>query len=180
MRDYTLIRSKRRSISIEISRNGDVIVRAPLHAPLFRINSFVSSRAPWIEKTVRKQLSRQNASPVVTRAQAEQLKKDAWRILPERLEYFAGIMRLPVPEMKVTSARGRFGSCNAKNRICFSKYLMVNDPQAVDYVVVHELAHIRNKNHGPAFWAEVASVFPDWKRRRKMLVMPEIEETSDT
>jgi predicted metal-dependent hydrolase len=71
--------------------------------------------------------------------------------------------------VKITSARTRFGSCSAKNSICYSLYLMQYPPEAVDYVVVHELAHIRHKNHSPAFYAEVARWLPDYRRRQAML-----------
>lgn len=72
--------------------------------------------------------------------------------------------------VRVTAARTRFGSCSAKNGLCFSLYLMQYPPEAVDYVVVHELSHILHKNHGPAFWACVAAVLPDYAARRALLL----------
>lgn len=63
----------------------------------------------------------------------------------------------------------RFGSCSASNRLCFAWRLMRYPEAAVDYVVVHELAHIRYKNHGPAFYRLIASVLPDYKERIKLL-----------
>ena len=69
----------------------------------------------------------------------------------------------------VTGARTRFGSCSPKNRLCFSFRLMDYPMAAVEYVVVHELAHIRHKNHGPDFYKEIAAVLPDWQTRRQLL-----------
>ena len=69
----------------------------------------------------------------------------------------------------ITGAEKRFGSCSAKNRICFSWRLMQYPEEAVDYVVVHELAHILHKNHGKAFYACVEEVLPDWRARRALL-----------
>ena len=172
MRDYKLIRSKRKTISIEVSEAGLVIVRAPLRMPAFMIEAFLSRRSDWIDRAVEKQ-RRKNASAVhVTREDMEQLRKQAKKILPERIAFFAERMDLEAPPFRVTSARTRYGSCSPKNSLSFSLFLMANTPEAIDYVVVHELAHIRNKNHGPRFWAEVSSVLPDWKARRKMLFMP--------
>ena len=71
--------------------------------------------------------------------------------------------------LRITSARTRFGSCSAKNSICFSWRLMQYPDAAVDYVVVHELAHIREKNHGRAFYALVEQFLPDWRERRALL-----------
>lgn len=71
--------------------------------------------------------------------------------------------------VRITAARHRFGSCSADNRLCFSLLLMQYPPEAIDYVVVHELAHIRHKHHQAAFYNLVAIVLPDWKSCRKLL-----------
>ena len=69
----------------------------------------------------------------------------------------------------ITGAEKRFGSCSAKNRICFSWRLMAYPEEAIDYVVVHELAHIRHKDHSKRFYAFVEEVLPDWRERRRLL-----------
>ena len=69
----------------------------------------------------------------------------------------------------ITSARTRFGSCSGKNRLSFSWRLMQYPDEAIDYVVVHELAHIAHKNHGPDFHSCVAAVLPDHRERRALL-----------
>ena len=71
--------------------------------------------------------------------------------------------------IKITSARTRFGSCSGKNSICFSWRLMLYPPEAIDYVIVHELAHIRHHDHSPAFYALIEQHLPDWKVRMKLL-----------
>ena len=71
--------------------------------------------------------------------------------------------------VRITGAKTRFGSCSAKNALCFSWRLMRFPDAAVDYVIVHELAHIRHHDHSPAFWAEVARYMPDYAQRRAML-----------
>ena len=71
--------------------------------------------------------------------------------------------------IKITSARTRFGSCSGKNSICFSWRLMLYPPEAIDYVIVHELAHIRHHDHSLAFYALIEQYLPDWKARMKLL-----------
>lgn len=71
--------------------------------------------------------------------------------------------------IKITSARTRFGSCSGKNSVCFSWRLMLYPPEAIDYVIVHELAHIRHHDHSPAFYALIEQYLPDWKVRMKLL-----------
>ena len=78
-------------------------------------------------------------------------------------------MGLQPTGVTVTGARKRFGSCSGKDRICFSWRLMLYPPEAIDYVVVHELAHIRHKNHSKAFYDLVASVLPDYREREALL-----------
>ena len=78
-------------------------------------------------------------------------------------------MELVPAGIKITSARTRFGSCSGKNSICFSWRLMLYPPEAIDYVIVHELAHIRHHDHSPAFYALIEQYLPDWKARMKLL-----------
>ena len=108
--------------------------------------------------------------PFCTRAlQAEELIRLAKETLPGKVEHYGRIMGLRPTGLTITGARKRFGSCSAKNRICFSWRLMQYPEEAVDYVVVHELAHIRHKDHSRNFYACVEEVLPDWRERRQLL-----------
>lgn len=89
--------------------------------------------------------------------------------LPRRVEYYSEKMGLYPTSVKITSAATRFGSCSGKNSICFSYRLMLYPPEAVDYVVVHELAHIKEKNHSARFYALVERYMPDYREREKLL-----------
>lgn len=91
------------------------------------------------------------------------LKQEARQFIGLRTAYYAAIMNLRFTSLKISSARRRWGSCNGQNGLNFSFRLVMCPPFAVDYVVVHELAHIVHKNHSPAFWAYVASVMPNYR-----------------
>ena len=86
-----------------------------------------------------------------------------------RVDYWSDIMGLTPTGLKITSARTRFGSCSGKNSLCFSWRLMQYPREAIDYVVVHELAHIRHHDHSAAFYRFIASVMPDHEARRALL-----------
>ena len=86
-----------------------------------------------------------------------------------QVERFNGLLSLPVRGMRVSDARCRWGSCSHTNRLSFSWRLIMAPPSVIDYVVVHELAHIRHKNHGKLFYALIESVLPDHKERKKLL-----------
>ena len=85
------------------------------------------------------------------------------------MAHFAAILGVQPAGIRITSAKKRFGSCSGTDHLCFSWRLMLYPNEAVDYVVVHELAHIREKNHSPAFYNVVAAVLPDYKRRAALL-----------
>lgn len=167
--DYTLIRSSRRTMALEITRDGRLLVRAPQRAPQAVIDRFVASHADWIAAHLEKQRQRAQAHPPLTEDELAALRQKARDILPGRVAHYAEWMGVTPTGIKITGAKTRFGSCSAKNSLCFSLYLMAYPDTAVDYVVVHELAHIRHKNHSPAFYAEVARVMPDYRERRKLL-----------
>lgn len=85
------------------------------------------------------------------------------------MAYYSERMGLYPTQVRITGARTRFGSCGSQGHICFSWRLMQYPPEAIDYVVVHELAHLRYMNHGAEFYALIARYLPDWKARRALL-----------
>lgn len=95
----------------------------------------------------------------------------ALRHLEERVTVFAPRLGLPVPELGLTQARTRWGSCTQRGqgRIRLHWKLFMLPPELGDYVVVHELAHLLEMNHSPAFWAQVARLCPEWPNLRRRL-----------
>ena len=90
-------------------------------------------------------------------------------VLPRLVEKYSELMGLYPSSVKITSARTRFGSCGPNNSICFSWRLMAYPAEVAEYVVVHELAHIKHRNHGDEFYALVEKYLPDYKDRRRLL-----------
>ena len=166
--DYTVIRSKRKTLALEITPELKILVRAPMRAPMREITKLVENNADWIERNLEKQRERAALRPTLTADDIAALKKKAAEIIPPRVAHYAAIMGLKPAGVKITSAVKRFGSCSGKNRLCFSYRLMLYPEAAVDYVIVHELAHIRHKNHGRDFYALIESILPDYKERKKL------------
>ena len=167
--EYTLIRSDRKTVSIAITREGTVEVRAPRRMDEKRIRSFVESRQDWIETHLARQRERIAAHPEPDEEQRAALIEKARDVLPGKVARYSALMGLTPTKITVTGAKTRFGSCSGKDSVCFSWRLMQYPDEAVDYVVVHELAHIRQKNHGKAFYALIKSILPDYKQREKLL-----------
>ncbi len=169
MREYTLIRSKRRTLSLEIARDLTVRVRAPLRCPKDEIDRFVQRHEGWIVAHLEKQRQRGVAHPEPTEEERKVLIARARAELPPKVAHYAALMGVEPTGITITSARTRFGSCSGKNRLSFTWRLMDYPEEAIDSVVVHELAHIVHKNHGKDFYALVESVLPDYKQRKKLL-----------
>ncbi|MBQ4577600.1 MAG: M48 family metallopeptidase [Clostridia bacterium] len=167
--DYTLVRSRRKTLAIEVTREGNLVVRAPLRCPQKTIDSFVAGRRDWIEAALQRQSQRLAAHPPLTESEIESLRQQAKAYLPGRVALWSQRMGLAPAAVKITSARTRFGSCSSKNSLCFSLYLMQYPPEAIDAVVVHELCHMRHRDHSPAFYAEVERWLPDYRERERLL-----------
>ena len=240
-----ILRSRRKTISIEITGDGEFLVRAPQHAPEEEILRFVAekqdwimqklsltqrsigraqeitaapdSRVPFLGQMLRLKLHERKAMQLTETADLQEralqarggfaendrsvlllpsprmrtagisfveeaipldvlclqnrellvqwYKKQAAAILRARTEYYAARMGLSFDHVRISSARTNWGSCNARHGINYTWLLVTLSFYEIDYVVVHELAHIRHRDHSSAFYAEVGRILPDYERR---------------
>ena len=87
----------------------------------------------------------------------------------DRLDYFAELMDLVFESVKIVNSRAKWGSCDAKLNLTFNFKMVMLPPILIDYVVIHELAHILELNHSSQFWEIVASIMPAYKKHRETL-----------
>ena len=167
--EYRIVYSDRRTLCVQITRDCEVVVRAPRRASQKRIDAFVLAHTEWIQKKLDAQRARGQKYPALIEDELVALTERAREILPQRVEHFSAIMGVFPAHISINRAKTRYGSCSDKGRINFSCYLMRFDDEAIDYVVVHELAHLKHLNHSKEFWAFVESILPDYKRRRELL-----------
>jgi len=92
-------------------------------------------------------------------------------VFTERVVHFSKVMGVAPTCVKITAATTRWGSCSSKKSLNFSWRLIMADDDAIDSVIVHELAHIKEMNHSPQFWSIVYDVLPDYKERHERLVL---------
>ena len=161
---YTVVRSARRSISLSVDREGSVIVRAPRKMTDAQISEFVAKHERWLLGALARAEERRSV-PEPTEEEIVFLRARAKRELPPKIEYYARRMNVVPTGFRVTSAKTRFGSCSPKNSLSFSLYLMRWPEEAIDYVVVHELAHRRQMNHSRRFYEIVERYLPDYRDR---------------
>ena len=156
MTDYRIVYSSRKNLAVQITRQGEVVVRSPYRVSKEHIEDFVRLHEGWIEKHLEKVKNRISCEKELTPEEIACLKEKAGVIIPEKVKYYSQIMGLYPSGIKITSAKTRYGSCSSKNPLCFSLYLMQREEDFIDYVVVHELAHIKYKNHSREFHRFVA------------------------
>ncbi len=171
--EYQVVRSKRRTIAIEIKPDGSVLVRAPYWALNAEIRLFVRAKSAWIEEHVRKVQKRaaesQLAGQPLSEDELKDLRKAAKKDLPARAERFAEQMSVGYGQLAIRCQKTRWGSCSAKGNINLNLLLMLCPEDVRDYVVVHELSHLKEMNHSKRFWSVVESTLPDYRVSKKWL-----------
>lgn len=162
--DVKIIRSKRKTLSLEISGSGEIIARAPLRMKDREIYSFVTSKHKWIEKHLLKIQNANNTVPTnaLTRQELDRLYESAKKYLPKRVEYFANLIGTDYGRITVRCQKTKWGSCSSKGNLNFNCLLMLTPPEVIDSVVAHELCHRRFMNHSADFYRLLYSVFPDY------------------
>ena len=93
----------------------------------------------------------------------------ALKKLIEKTKQYAGIIGVSPNSISVKNYKSRWGSCSSKGDISYNWRIILAPPHIVNYVVVHELCHLRHMNHSPAYWKSVKQVFPDYLVCRKWL-----------
>ncbi len=208
-----LIRSRRKSIGLQITRDASLIVRAPYHVSEDFIYQLVCRKASWIktkqeyfksrqEKTIQRHFvngeqflflgqwypltvvdhlpkaiifdnSSLMISSMVLKNTKEHLelwyKKEALAYFTQRVDYYTRIHHLQYHSIKISSATSRWGSCGYNDALNFSWRLIMAPLSVIDYVVIHELMHLKQKNHSRSFWQEVSQAMPDYKKEEQWL-----------
>lgn len=171
-----VIRSRRRTLGLEISGEGRVCARVPQRLPDSQVMEFIRDRQNWIVQkwffTEQKRRT-QEQRPLPDYLRHPELeavyRKKARAQLEARAAYYADRMGVTYNRISIRAAKTRWGSCSAEGNLNFHWKLILMPPDVLDYVVVHELAHRKEMNHSSRFWAEVERILPDYRRSRKWL-----------
>ncbi len=164
--EYKVIYSNRRTIGIYVHKYT-VEVRCPKRTPQSVIEGIISEKEKWIEKTLEKM--KKNDAKEFSEEEKNALFEKGEKLIPSRVEYFSKIMGVKPNGVRIGNAKSYWGCCSGNNKINFSWRLMQATNDVIDYVIVHELAHIKEHNHSKAFWNVVGKVMPDYKERREKL-----------
>ena len=170
--DYSVIRSNRKSLSIEVNSDARVIVRAPYKVSEVFIAKFVEEKSNWINRAICKIRERQKNMDKVnplSREEIDELADRALKIIPEKVKHYANIMGVSYNRITIRNQKTRWGSCSFDNNLNFNYNVITKNLDVIDYLVVHELTHTLIKNHSKIFWDKVKSVIGDYRILRKEL-----------
>ena len=170
--EYVVIRSRRKTLSMQVKGNGQVEIRAPLRTSDAEIRRFLETHRRWLEKHLQKAQALQQAKAGVrklTAAETAELKKKAKRILPERVAYWAPLIGVRPGRIAVRCQKTRWGSCSTKGNLNFNCLLMLAPEGVIDSIVVHELCHLKHMNRSKRFSAEIEKVLPDYRQHQQWL-----------
>lgn len=167
--DYEIIHTNRRSVGIRITQDGKIIVRAPYRMSKRSIDEIVEKHKGWIENRLDAILSTPTITYSASKEEINNFKEKTKEIVLPLIEKYSSIMGVTPTKVNFTSAKRVFGSCTAQKHLNFSFRLCLYPYEAIEYVVVHELAHILQMNHSKKFWAIVEKNLPDYKERKKLL-----------
>ncbi len=165
MIDHIIIKSRRKTMAIQVKPDLSVIVRAPYGAPDGAVKEFIEKHAAWIEKTLAEMQKRRERTfdlSSLTEQEKEGLREAAKDVFSERLEYYAPLVGVKYGKLSVRMQKARWGSCSRSGNISLNCLLLLAPPRVLDSVIVHELCHIKHMNHSKAFYDEVLRVFPDY------------------
>lgn len=165
-----IIKSRRKSVGIEIKPDLTVLVRAPLFLSENAIKKLVSQKNDWIEKKINQINEKATLNlPIFSEKEIEILREKTRTLITPKAEYYAKILGVTFNRLSVKKQKSVWGSCSAKKNINFNLLLCLCPDSVVDYIVVHELCHLKELNHSKKFWYEVEKILPDYKASRLWL-----------
>ena len=168
---YDLQYKKVKNINLRIKADGSIYVSANKRIPKKVIDEFILSKADFILKALDKYANRQDESGLkkFTIDEIKALAEKAKAYIPQRVEYYAQIIGVNYGRITIRNQVSRWGSCSAKGNLNFNCLLMLAPFEVVDYVVVHELCHLKEMNHSKIFWNEVEQIIPNYREHKKWL-----------
>lgn len=169
--EYTLIKSRRRTISLEVRTDG-LIVRAPNRTTKREADAFVKKHEDWIRKKqqmIAQRKAADEAAPKLSDEELAAIAQRAAKIIPERVAHYARLMGASYGRITLRCQKTRWGSCSAKKNLNFNILLVLTPPEVLDSVVVHELCHLWEMNHSARFYQRVYAVYPDYDKWNRWL-----------
>ncbi len=166
---YILKRSKRaRYMRLAVQAGGVVVLTVPHYIDVETIEKFLAKHTEWISKASEK-MRHFKSLPVSGRRDYLKHKESAREFILERVAYWNRLYHFQHGRITIKNTKGLWGSCSHKGNLNFSYALLFLPRELADYVIVHELCHLKEHNHLHAFWTLVARALPNYRELRREL-----------
>lgn len=208
---YRIIWQNRKTMTVHVDEEANVIIKVPKHLSKLRINQFIQENEPWIKNRLQNQeLVRQNNDWRITRkilylgeyrdvfikppthykGQAiladNQLviepsigytdgdiallvekfyKEQGKEILTKLTQHYASLLDVKYNKITIRKQKTRWGSCSSKGNVSYNIKILCAPKEMVEYIVLHEVMHLKYFNHGKEFWKRISEIMPDYKQK---------------
>ncbi|MBX4211142.1 M48 family metallopeptidase [Candidatus Parcubacteria bacterium] len=162
--------SRAKYLSVSVYRDGRVEVSIPKNASRDRIDRFLESKSSWIKRKLEYFKKFQGKILLYHDAKLYKTNKEkAFKLVHERLGHFNKHYNFSWNKIVIKNQSTRWGSCSLKGNLNFNYNIVFLPPDVSDYIIVHELCHLKEFNHGPNFWKLVAETIPNYKELRSKI-----------
>ncbi|TSD01346.1 MAG: putative metal-dependent hydrolase [Parcubacteria group bacterium Athens0714_25] len=164
--DYNIRKSSRISyLRLTICDQGKLTITVPCGVGLGELEKFIYQKGDWIlDKLEFFRSRRKNAKFVSSREEYLQKKSEARKIISKKADFFCQKFGFTYNKISIRNQRSRWGSCSSRGNLSFHYKLADMPERCVDYVVAHELCHLKEMNHSRKFWNLVSRITPDYKK----------------
>lgn len=171
MIEYIFKRSHRaRNLRITVRRDLRVVVTVPFFFSMRQAEKFVQEKAIWIEKTIKRLAKNQkNILPMPARGGYRKFKKKVYDFIYQKLEEINKNYGFKYNKISVRNQKTRWGSCSRKGNLNFNYKILFLPTPLAEYIITHELCHLKEMNHSRRFWRLVGQTVPDYANLRKKL-----------
>lgn len=159
MLEYEIRYSKIKNVYIQM-KEGKVIVKAPKKVSKKEIEKIIKQKSDWIQKALEKEIKKQEKQPLYT-------KEEFKRIIEKNVNELVQLTGLKPNKITINQIKYAWGSCSSKKNITLNLELIKYSQEAIRYVILHELCHIKYMNHSKDFWNLVEKYMPNYKQVKK-------------
>ena len=169
--EYHIVRSRRRTVGLTLKAPFQVEVRASGGIPCQRLRDLVAEKADWIVRKSRQlqALDARTSDLTIPEKKYEAYRGMAEQHIPRRVAVYAGKMGVTYSRIRIKDQKTLWGSCSSRKNLNFNWRLVMAPGEVLDYVVVHELCHLKHMNHSAEFWDCVEEILPEYREHRRWL-----------
>lgn len=156
-------------MKLSVNQKAELTVTVPNIFPFIFVKRIITQKSAWILKNIKLARERFESRADLQFDDYKKNKIQARKIIKAKLDHFAQIYDFSYNRIFIRNQKSRWGSCSAKKNLNFNYRLIFLEPDLLDYVLIHELCHLKEMNHSKKFWQLLAGIIPDYKERRKRL-----------